>query len=175
MKIRSFRPNKRNQSGVTLLELLIVIALIGILAFGLTGAVYQFFTVNAQVDSQVSVFQQVNNAATWIKRDGEMAQKITVDPDSSSHLPVKIVWVEWETNTVNEITYSLEPNGNLNRSCLINGVLSSDIPVSRQIDPTSTNCRFENNTLIFTITAAEDGLRPAKAKRIISVFPKSGS
>jgi len=171
MTFRRLGQMNKNQRGLTLIEVLIVIAITGIIIGGITTAIFQVFDVSARSTAHMTAVKEVENAVHWVIRDAQVAQ--SVNATAPSGFPLTLTWVEWN-NTSNNVTYSVQ-NGQLQRSYSVNGGQPSTTVVIPHLNPDSqmTNCQFSSGVLAFKITAATDGSSPASETRSFKVVPRS--
>ena len=87
MKLGMLGSINKNQRGFTVIELLVAIAISGLITSGLTLTIFQVFSGNARNSSEMIVIRQVQNAGHWISRDTLMAQVVT---------PAEAVTVSWD-------------------------------------------------------------------------------
>jgi prepilin-type N-terminal cleavage/methylation domain-containing protein len=153
--------NKR-QRGFTLIELIIAVAITGAITSGITMSIFQTFNYNARSNARMVAIKQVEEAIHYISRDVQMAQIIEPEPDPDPDgFPLVLTWVEWETNSQNVVTYSLDDSTNeLKRHHTYDGG-STELIVARHVDTSSddTYCEFDETDWIFTlkITATVSG------------------
>jgi prepilin-type N-terminal cleavage/methylation domain-containing protein len=104
-----------NQSGFTLIEMIIVIAIVGIIAGGIAAVVFQVFDVNGRSVVHMTAVKEVEDAAHWIIA---MPRWHKCERNSTRRFPAYAGMVEWD-NTSNDVTYSVQ-DGELRRSHSIN-------------------------------------------------------
>ncbi len=165
-----FGVTSKSQWGFTLIEMIIVVAIVGLIGGGLSTAVFQIWSINAMDTAHTTAVKQVENAVHWISRDAQMAQ--TVQTGGGSGFPLNLTWVKWD-NTANEVTYSIQ-NGRLQRAYSINGGQPTSTVVAQYIntDSGAINCQFASGVLSFKITASIGGFRPASETRTCEVVPR---
>ena len=176
--LRRLRIIISNQKGFTLIEMLIVIAITSLIGVGVTVAVNNVWNVNALSVSRVDAVKQVENAIYWMSRDTQMAQ--TVQESGGSGFPLTLTWVEWGSNTKNQVTYTLQYD-ELHRSeiIIINGApgAPTDTVIADRLDPSAgmTWCDFDygSRVLILHVTASVSGFREATETRECLVVPRS--
>ncbi|HEY93185.1 MAG TPA: prepilin-type N-terminal cleavage/methylation domain-containing protein [Dehalococcoidia bacterium] len=89
----------KNQRGFTVIELIVAVAIAGIIAGGTATTIYQTVSGNARNGSHMTAVRQVQTAGYWISRDAQMAQPpvIVVDDGATSEVEVlTLSWVGWE-------------------------------------------------------------------------------
>ncbi|AKG54143.1 type II secretion system protein [Dehalogenimonas sp. WBC-2] len=88
--MRAFAPRSEGKGGFTLVEILVALAILGLLAGAVTTAIYQIFSVNTQSNNAMLVIRQVQDLGQWLNRDIQTAQKIT--PGANDGLPLVLEW-----------------------------------------------------------------------------------
>jgi len=167
----------KNQKGFTLIELIVVIAITGLIITAVTVTIFQLFSISARSDNHMLAVRQVQNAGYWISHDAQMAWSVepadeSVDEPDGTRFPLTLTWIDWD-GTMNEITYALV-GGELQRSHSISGNTETSI-VAQYIDSTQTICQFANGKLTLTVTATVGGWQPASETRTYEVIPRPGS
>ena len=67
----------KGQKGFTLPELLITVAITGLIVTFLGTAIYQIITVTEYGSDKTIAMHELQNAAHWVSRDGQMARAAT--------------------------------------------------------------------------------------------------
>ncbi len=140
----------KNQRGFTLIEVLITLAITGLIAVSVVGTVFQMFDISARSSSRMIAIKQVQNAGYWISHDARMAQDVdTVDDPDTPEL-VTLTWTEWGSEDVNRVVYTIEDD-RLQRSHFVNDEEAGEFIVAKNIN--INNCQYANGVLTLTITA----------------------
>lgn len=172
MVFRRRSPVSKDEAGFTLIEVLIAVAIAGIIGGGVTAGTIHIATLTSRNTDHTVAVKQIRNAVYWIRRDAKMAQTVQVDGGASG-LPLILTWVRWD-NTEHEVTYALE-GGSLKRSHSIDGGQPSGLLVAQFIDPDPalTNCQFTGGILTFELTAVVgSGAQAATESLIFRVDPR---
>lgn len=165
-----FGPVGKDQRGFTLNELVISIAILGMITPVIGMSIFQVISISKLSGNHMMAVTQVENAVHWINHDAQMAQ--SVQTSNGSGFPLKLTWVEWN-NTSNNVTYSVQ-NGQLWRAYSVNSTQPTSTLVARNIktDSQSTNCQFSSGALNFQITVSSGGYKSASETRNGKVIPK---
>jgi prepilin-type N-terminal cleavage/methylation domain-containing protein len=160
----------KDQRGLTIIELLVVIVLTGLITAAITTTFFQVFDMNTRTANHMSALSQVQQAGKLVSQDILQAQAIEDSPPTGEFLILG-----WNiTTVVHEVTYTLE-DGELWRSESIGGN-STTTRVAEHIDsdPTKTSCDWDDveKVLIFTVTAT---VGEESEQRIYRVQPRSGT
>ncbi len=128
----------KGQKGFTLVELLITVAITGLIVSLLGTAIYQIITVTEYGNDKMIATHELQNAAHWVSLDGQMAstasggnELVLTLPDDSS------------------VTYSVVGT-ELRRTAG-----GSQMTLARNI--TSATFSVENRIITMTITSAPEG------------------
>jgi len=176
----------KGQRGVTLVELVIVVALAGLVGAAITATAFQVFTFTTRISNQMTAIRQVQQAGFWVSPDVMMA-----DPTDPSNIDVdpgdgKFLVLRWQAHddTWHEVDYVLEgvPSSDvavLTREhytgpSLDSLSLDSVTTVAQYIDPnvTDTFCDWDGKALTFTVTATVGGRTET---RLYEVKPRPGT
>lgn len=161
----------RRQNGFTMIEMLVAVAIAGLIGGGVVMSIAQTVNTSAQNSDHTLAVNEFRNAVYWIRHDAKMAQTIQVDAGDSG-LPLVLSWVEWD-NSQHEITYDLD-GGKLIRTKSVDGNESTML-VAENIDPALTSFEFVGGMLSFdlTITVGE-GSRTVTESQECTVDPRPG-
>ena len=104
---------KRDQRGFTLIEILVTMSVVALIAGAAGMATVQGVNITQHSNDQMTVIRQVQNAGSWISRDAQMAEQLTIDnnPETANFLILN--WTEWDADkpkhsVYHSVTYSLE-------------------------------------------------------------------
>ena len=150
------------QSGLTLIELVIALAIIGLIAGVIVMAVYQLLNASRQANDQQYAVSQLRQAEHWITRDSLAALVVTPDDLDTSGFPLQISWTT-SADIDYVITYSLQemPTGSLKRlqrQAEVDGTTSAfwvaeGIEVGDELGPPPSWCSYTRPVLTVTLTA----------------------
>jgi prepilin-type N-terminal cleavage/methylation domain-containing protein len=157
----------KNQLGFTLVEVILAIAISGIITGGITMTIFQVITGNIRTGNHMTAVRQVQNAGYWVSHDTQMAQTVTPDPGDSG-FPLDLV-IPVDTNPDNDYSVSYFLDGDkLKRSK--NG--SPETLIAQYIAPDQTSCVWDGSVLTFNVTAT---VGEQTETRIYEVMPRPGS
>jgi prepilin-type N-terminal cleavage/methylation domain-containing protein len=170
----------KNQRGFTLIEMLIVLAISGIVTGTTTMTIFQVLDGNVRTNNHMEAISHVQNAGYQVSIDAEQAQTVvrTEDPDG---FPLTLTWTDWENNDQYQAIYSIT-NNKLQRQYYKNGNLIGtpyEFEYIFNTDPDDpeevpiTYCTLINNTLSCTLTAiAGGGSQKQIETRVYEVIPR---
>ena len=170
------RPQKlhNRQAGFSLLEVVLALAIAGIIAAGVMTTLSQVFVVNAASGSRMAAVKQVEYAVDRMRTDVQMAQTFIPGPDSG--IPLVLSWKEWDGSEI-EVTYYLTGN-DLKRGISTGGSLPVESTIALNIQSVSASSVPSENSskkLSITITAFVDGLRSATESRTFEILCRPGT
>ena len=153
-----------------MMELLMVIALTGIITAAITTAFFQVFDMSKRTANHMIAVTQVQQAGKLVSEDMLQAQNDYIVPPGPGEF-LRLGWKSQNTSIVHNITYTLE-NGELWRSESIDGGNATYIRVAEYINPDETSCVPDGSVLIFTVTAI---VGEESEQRIYQVRPRPES
>jgi len=170
LKQMNMKKLHKDQRGITLIELIIVIAITGIITAGITMTIFQVFNMNTRASNRMTAVSQVQQAGKLVSEDILEAQG--VEPGGSSGFPLALNWTEeGGTGDLHTIIYTLE-DGELWRNESVNGGNSTLTRVAEHIDLAGTSCDWDGEVLTFTVTAT---VGEQSETRVYEVKPRPGS
>jgi prepilin-type N-terminal cleavage/methylation domain-containing protein len=172
----------KNQSGFSLVEILVAMVIASILVAGVSSLFIQIRNLNDTTNARIAAISQVENAIHYINRDVQMAQY--PDTASNSAFPLSISWKSWALNddqnldTFN-VTYSLS-GGSLIREYRENDnePTSKSIAtnINEDIDNTYWSYSSATRTMTIKVTSTVSyGSKTVSESRVISIIPRPGS
>jgi prepilin-type N-terminal cleavage/methylation domain-containing protein len=163
----------KNQLGFTLTELILAIAIAGIITGGITMTIFQVFSGSARTSNHMTAVRQVQNAGYWVSHDAQMAQQEPVIGDDPEVEFLTLTWKDWETSEVHLVTYTLLTDNKLQRSHSINDGTAETAIIAEYINnPDQTSCVWDGSVLTFTVTAT---VGEQTETRIYEIVPRPGS
>jgi len=150
--MRIGRLNK-GQRGFSLIELVIVIALTGLITAAITTTIFQVFSMNTRTANRMTAVSQVQHAGKIVSEDVlEARPPIDTTPEGGEFL---VLTLSAQNVTV---TYTLD-DGVLLRTEPVGGGDPIVTRVAEHIDsdPTKTRCDWDGSVLKFTVTATVGG------------------
>jgi prepilin-type N-terminal cleavage/methylation domain-containing protein len=164
----------KDQKGFTLIEVLIAIAITGLITWGITMTIFQVFDINTRSTNRMAAITQLENAGLWVSKDVQMANDVSTE----SGLP-QLTWNDyWDTGASHAVNYTLENMSSgefkiLQRSHSVNGGEPTETQIAEYIDPNHTSFVEdpEGGGYIFTITATVGG---ESETRVYKVTPRAG-
>ncbi len=165
MKIRNLG---KGQRGFSMMELLMVIALTGIITAAITTAFFQVFDMSRRTSNHMIAVTQVQQAGKLVSEDMLEAQQDYIVPPGPGEF-LKLGWKSQNTSIEHFIVYTME-NGVLWRSESIDEGDPTMTRIAEYIDPYETSCNWGGGVLTFTVTAT---VGDESEQRIYQVRPRS--
>jgi len=174
MKVR--RLNK-DQKGFSLLELVIAIALTGLITAAITTTVFQVFNMNTRSANRMTAVSQVQHVGKIVSEDILEANIVDAEDDPDTPELLTLTREDFATNSTHEVVYTLD-EGVLWRSESVEGEEGEIVTrVAEYIDPDQTS--FDppgvlppGGVLTFAVTAT---VGDESETRTYEVQPRPGS
>jgi prepilin-type N-terminal cleavage/methylation domain-containing protein len=166
----------KDQRGLTIIELLVVMVLTALITTAITTTFFQVFDINTRTANHMSALSQVQQAGKLVSEDILEAQEIDGNPSG----PGEFLILGWNSTgeTHHEITYTLE-DGELWRSETIGEGVPETTRVAEYIDADQSSiephesCQFPNcGVYKFTVTAT---VGEESEQRLYRVQPRPGT
>ncbi|MFP3975511.1 MAG: PulJ/GspJ family protein [Chloroflexota bacterium] len=142
-----------NQSGMTLVESLIAIAISGLIASALGTAVFQLVTFSERGTDEMTAVHNIQNAARWVSRDCQEASNATLGDGGELYLTLP------GNSTVNYFLSGTELRRESN---------SSQISVSRNVG--NVNFDVDGRVVTMTLTVSPQGRWEISRERTYKVY-----
>jgi type II secretory pathway pseudopilin PulG len=163
----------RDERGLSILELVIVILLTGIITTAITTSFFQVFNLNARTANHMMAVSQAQQAGKLVSEDVLEAQDIDPHPAGGEFLILG--WTAPNSTAVHNVTYTLE-YGELWRSESVDGGDPEMTRVAEYINAVETDCAWDEDNmykiLIFTVTAT---VGQESEQRIYRIRPRPGT
>lgn len=160
----------KKQAGLTLIELLIALAITGIITGASTMIVFQVFDGEARSNNHLDAISRVQNAGRQISRDAGMAQSVYC-PDEDDDFLIRLSWTDWEDNETYTVEYKIT-----------NAELWRDYYIGDDTEPTTSyhfeyvNCESPcpvDTELSFKLTATVGvGTQQISESRVYNIMPR---
>ena len=159
---------KTNQKGFTLIEILIAVAIVGLIAAGAAGATVQIVQ-STDTTAHMLAVRQVQTAGYWVSTDALQARNVTAPGPTG--FPLNLQWTDSESHNHN-MTYTLEPMDGLYKLQRSDG--ATNIVVGRYLtDDTICSWNPTARVLTFTVEASVTGARgPETETRTYEIEPR---
>ena len=170
------------QSGFVLIEMLMVIAISGLIIAGIVEVTVQTVVITAANNSRIAAVKQVENAIHWIERDAQMASSKSIEPSDSTvtDFPLELSWIHFEDNYTHFITYRLDNSVLIRREEVKditepeNHELISDTVtvICNNVMASDSNYAFNAEILEVNLTVTVSDFRSATEARTLYVIPR---
>lgn len=140
---------KHDQRGITLIETLVALALVGIVMSVSGSAFFQFLTQPQKQGGNIAAAYDVRNASVWVARDAQMAQTTNLVDGAAPVSSVSLGWTDppTEGGASHTVTYTLS-GSNLLRTYDGQGLAVAH-------DVRSAGFSRSGSTIFFTVTSQE--------------------
>jgi prepilin-type N-terminal cleavage/methylation domain-containing protein len=161
MIVNQKKLRQQNNRGFTLIEVIIAVAITGVIMTGITTGIIQLLTINNQNTNSITAQRQVQQVGYAMSTDGVQARSIIENVGGNAHLadtnpfswPIKYSWID-NNGVTHDTVYTLS-GGVVSRSetfgaTTINKNIATDIS-------TAVFSRTGNGTYRLVITAVING------------------
>jgi len=106
---------KKGERGFSLVELVIVVALAGLVGAAITATAFQVFTFSTRLSNQMTAVRQVQQAGFWVSPDVMMAQPAKISTNQSGGRFLVLGWTAHDGKE-HEVTYTITADDRLQRT-----------------------------------------------------------
>jgi prepilin-type N-terminal cleavage/methylation domain-containing protein len=154
-----------NQKGFTLIELVVALAILGIVVVGIVTSIFQIMQGRAQIAGKSVALADIDNAAHWVTRDIVMAQSTDLVDDAPPTGNMTITW--------NDLTGWAEAEESISHSAVYT---HSGTQLLRKYDSannttivgrhlTDVGFSIDDRLITVTLTSSPDGVRASTVTR----------
>ena len=144
----------KGQKGFTLPELLLTMAITGLIASFLTLAIYQIITITDSGNDRMKALHELQNAGHWLSLDGQMARTANGGNELALTLP--------DDSPITSITYAVVDTELLRTADGFQMILARNI--------SDISFFVENQVITMTITSSPEGRANISEQGIYKVF-----
>lgn len=189
----------KDQSGFTLVELLVAIAITGVIITAISTAVFQVMAGSIQNSNQMTATRQVQQVGFWMSQDGQMATTASSADDSETDVIEKltITWTEytsWKSEALLEPPYTEGVISNIINHKVIYTLSGGELERNEyrteniredEFDPetdyslfsttlvaqfiSSIDCTVSAKKIVVDVTATVEGFRTATENRVYEI------
>lgn len=176
MKFSMFRSGRKSQTGLSLIEMLVGLAIFALISSAGSVVVMQMLSVNASANNRVTAITQVQNAGYWLSRDAQQSRVVTKDdPDTediTEEYVALFIWSDWD-GVRNKVIYDLNGNGGLVRKYFQDDTLLEEKTIARFITEASVNIDETSLYTTAAITATVGGFQRVSETRVYEIIPRT--
>ena len=181
----------QKQEGFTILELLIAVAISGLIIGGIALTIAQLFEGHAQSSGEMTALREVQNVGFRVNRDGQMAHDVSVvdDPGTEAVEVITLTWYEYYWDEENpsrhgdahRVIYTFDPeSGKVNRDYYFAGYPEDETPYEFEFQGTAVIAEYIEsmvalplgNNYELTVTATTGGFQSQSETRTYEIKPR---
>jgi len=152
-------PALQRRRGFTLIELIVGLAIAGLISAAAVIAAYELLTASTQANDMQTAISQVRAAEHWMSRDIPSAQVVT--PGDDAGFPLQLTWTDVSGGN-HMVEYSLQTTAsgvlrNLERAYTGTDGATSILVVAYYIDATASSCSLLDSGGVQVTLAAMAG------------------
>jgi prepilin-type N-terminal cleavage/methylation domain-containing protein len=167
MYIRLLGRSRHRQLGFTLIELVMSMAVGGLVMAAATATIQQMLSNNSKNAAHMQAVKQVENALHFLARDLQMAQTVQTSGLGANEV-LKVSWVTWASAS-NQVTYSWNAvDSRLTRTASVDNVTST-VAYSVNPRPVFSPQPWAGGEVTISMTAS---VRGASESRVVGVVPR---
>ena len=154
--------SRRNQTGVSFIELIMVLGISVLLALAVSATIRQVFSVHSASSTRMIAVKEAENTLHYLNRDIQMTSPFQASLPTSGSFPLTLKWIDYQdNNTEHTIIYEMVSEGQLQRREIVTGLEDSTFVVAKHIDPLSSSFSATGESVTVILTVSVDGWRPA--------------
>ena len=166
---------KKGERGFTLVELVIVVALAGLVGAAITATAFQVFTFSTRLSNQMTAVRQVQQAGFWVSPDVMMYDTSEPGNIDYSGQGGKFLVLRWTAHDgkEHEVTYTITADDRLQRTHNITegGQTTTEVSVVAEYISSASFVPYDS-AYIFIVTATVGGQTET---RTYEVKPRVGT
>ena len=169
MKNKFLRRFARNQSGLTLIELIVALVLGSVILFGASVTFIQIMKITQESKNHMLALRETQNAGYWVSLDSLKADQVVFVPDPWN---LTLTWEAFD-GPAYKVEYAIATDGNMTRALYSgpdpdNYVLQSNIRVAHDLVPAETTYSIPAYGVEFTVTATVNDMTETRVYRAVS-------
>ena len=185
MMFRKLGLINKKQMGMTMVEVMLVIAMTGVISGGITMTFFQTFNGTVRASNRITAISQVQSAGYWVSNYAQLAKDVDDNPAGGELLILS--WTDWDDQE-HEVTYTLEDMAagglkQLWQSYEVDAGEPTETMLAVCIDPDETNVDYADtngddvdDTVIFKVTVIiGSGQQEQSEVRVYNITPRPGS
>jgi prepilin-type N-terminal cleavage/methylation domain-containing protein len=157
------------QKGMTLIELLVALAITGLLVTGISVSISQVISVNSANSSRMRAIKEIEVSIDSMRKDILSGLQISVNDSDTDFLVSN--WTEWDSPTAYNVRYSWNSTTHQLSRLPSEGTLNV---FAKNIASRPLISKLVNGNLSITIEATVEGYKSATETRTFEVKPRSG-
>jgi prepilin-type N-terminal cleavage/methylation domain-containing protein len=163
---------KKGERGFSLVELVIVVALAGLVGAAITATAFQVFTFSTRLSNQMTAIRQVQQAGFWVSPDVMMAEPSKIDANPPGGEFLVLGWTAHDGKE-HEVTYTITADDRLQRTHNITegGQTTTEVSVVAEYIG-SASFASSGSEYTFTVNATVGGQTET---RMYQVKPRQGT
>jgi prepilin-type N-terminal cleavage/methylation domain-containing protein len=168
MFISFLKKIRLRQHGFTLVELLVALAITGLIVTGIMASIFQVINVSAASNARMMAVKQIEVAVDRMRLDIQQGQQISINNSDTNFLVSN--WTEWDSATTYNVKYSWNSTTHQLSRLPSNGALNV---FAKNIASRPVVSKLDNGNWSITIVITVTGYKSATETRTFEVQPRS--